>query len=138
MTSPCFGTVGYPNEICLHSRLARRSTVVLGNASDGNISDFIVWFKDGGSANYSIVTKGRAFGFDVAQPNGVDSLAPADNANIAYQPVATRTLTDPGTTPLVVTTGPAGIIVPADGMTVSLVCTRTAGALEIYWAPLNG
>lgn len=119
-------------------KISATTTVVLGNASDGNISDFLVWFKDGGSANYSILPKGRAFGFDGTLPNGVDSLSSSDNVNIAYQPVATRTLTDPGTTPIAVTTSAVGVIIPADGMVVSLVCTRTAGALEIYWTPLNG
>jgi hypothetical protein len=118
-------------------KLTATTTVVLGDGADGNVASFLVWFVDEGSANFSMVTKGRpakALGGDT----GVTAISATHNANIAYKPVATGVLTDPGTTPLVVTTGPAGILIPADGMIVSIVCTRTGGSMSVYWTPMNG
>ena len=120
-----------------YQKVTATATVVLGNASDGNISDFLVWFVDEGSANFSVVPVGRP-GMALGGDTGVTAISATHNKNIAYQPVATRTLTDPGTTPIAVATTAVGVIIPADGMVVSLVCTRTAGSMSVYWTPLNG
>lgn len=118
------------------------TTIVLGDASVNNVGSFLVWFRGSNTPSWSIVPKGRIAHFGstntVALGPGVTAISSSDDANIAYLPVATRTSTDPGTTPIAVTTNPVGVEIIADGMTVSLVCTRTTGTLEVFWRPMNG
>ena len=103
--------------------LTATETIVLGDVSEGRVSRFILWVEDAGSANWSIQINKGLTNFST------------DRTRIAGAYVNENAV-DTQLTAAITTFGI--FIIEAMGMSVELVCTRTAGSLRLSCRRVTG
>jgi len=103
------------------------TTIPLGNASEGDVSRWIVQFTGSDTPSYSIAVNKRA-----TTPTGVTA-----NSYVAgYYLLDSDGSATSGA--LVVTTTSKIIQIDAAGCDVQLICTKTTGTLKIDANPIRG
>ena len=103
--------------------LTATETIVLGDAIAGSVSRWYLWVEeaDADTFDWSIAVQGK----------------PAESTRTPIA-VGYQNLNAPGTDINAAITAVGQFLIEASGMSIQLVCTRTAGTIRLIASPLRG